>query len=141
MVNTWKNCAGSLTRPINYFWQKSYEDGQVPRRLKYSFILPQLKPASNKSEPSSGRPIAVTSQLIKVFECVIKNELSEYVENNNLLGHFQQGFRRGRSCLSTLMTFSEEILKPLEEGVNVESLFLDFTKAFDKVDFGVLFHG
>ena len=34
----------------------------------------------------------------------------------------------------------KNILKSLEEGVNVDSLFLDFAKAFDKVDYGILFH-
>ena len=32
----------------------------------------------------------------------------------------------------------EEILKGMEEGLNVDSIYLDFSKAFDKVDLGIL---
>ena len=45
-----------------------------------------------------------------------------------------------RSCLSQLLEHYEDILKGLEEGINVETIYLDFAKAFDKVDIGILCH-
>ena len=43
-----------------------------------------------------------------------------------------------RSCLSQLLEHYEDILKGLENGMNVETVYLDFAKAFDKVDRGIL---
>ena len=54
------------------------------------------------------------------------------------LSHAQHGFRERRSCLSQLLEHYEYILKGLEEGFNVETVYLDFSKAFDKVDIGIL---
>ena len=44
-------------------------------------------------------------------------------------------FLTSRSCLSQLLTHFDRIMKHLEEGKNVDVLYLDFAKAFDKVDF------
>ena len=57
------------------------------------------------------------------------------MEENNLLNSGQHGFRTGRSCLSQLINHFNVILQYLEDGHNVDVLYLDFAKAFDKVDF------
>ena len=49
----------------------------------------------------------------------------------------QHGFRSGRSCLSQLLEH-HKILEELEKSNNVDVIFLDFAKAFDKVDHGIL---
>ena len=48
------------------------------------------------------------------------------------------GFRSKRSCLSQLLNHYNEVLKGLEDGYNVDSVYLDFSKAFDKVNKGIL---
>ena len=50
----------------------------------------------------------------------------------------QHGFRSKRSCLSQLLSNYNEVLKGLEEGHKVDSVYLEFSKAFDKVDKGIL---
>ena len=82
--------------------------------------------------------MALTSHLIKVFEKVIRNHLVYFLESNNLFNPSQHGFRKGRSCLSELLCHMEEILHELSQGKNVDVVYLDYAKAFDKVDFNVL---
>ena len=50
----------------------------------------------------------------------------------------QHGFRSGRSCLSQLLEHHNKILEELEKSSNVDVIYLDFGKAFDKVDHGIL---
>ena len=57
------------------------------------------------------------------------------MEENNLINPGQHGFRTGRSCLSQLLAHFETITQILEEGDNVDVIYLNFSKAFDKVDF------
>ena len=53
----------------------------------------------------------------------------------------QHGFRRGRSCLSVLLSIFDDVMQLLNSGNNtVDMVYLDFAKAFDKVDHGVLLH-
>ena len=46
----------------------------------------------------------------------------------------QHGFRAGHSCLSQLLQHQDLITQLLEEGCNVDVVYLDFSKAFDKLD-------
>ena len=60
------------------------------------------------------------------------------MNNNDLFNPNQHGFRSGRSCLSQLLEQHNLILDMLNEGSNVDVDYLDFSKAFDKVDHGVV---
>ena len=133
-------CSESLSGPLSILLQQSYELEFMPDRLKLQLILPQHKSGALKSKPSSYRPISLTSQISKLMEKIIKNNVINYLESNNLLGSFQFGFRAGRSCLASLLGYYEKILEVVEQGGNIDSLFLDFEKAFDKVDHGLLCH-
>ena len=57
------------------------------------------------------------------------------MEENQLFNPSQHGFRIGRSCLSQLIAHFDYISQKLEQGYNVDVVYLDFAKAFDKVDF------
>ena len=61
-----------------------------------------------------------------------------YLEDNNLFNSTQHGFRRGRSCLSQLLAHFEKVLTCLEDSQCVDVIYLDFSKAFDKVDHSVV---
>ena len=50
----------------------------------------------------------------------------------------QHGFCSGRSCLSQLLEHHNKILEELEKPNNVDVIYLDFAKAFDKVDHSIL---
>ena len=52
----------------------------------------------------------------------------------------QHGSRSGRSTLSQLLEQQDEVLKALEDGDNLDTIYLDFSKAFDKCDHGIIFH-
>ena len=80
------------------------------------------------------RPVALTSHLTKVFEKVVRNCLVSFLEKHNLFNSNQHGFRAGYSCLSQLLQHFDTVTKLLEEGQNVDVVYLDFSKAFDKID-------
>ena len=60
------------------------------------------------------------------------------MEENKLLSRDQHGFRKGPICLSQLLKHGEEILNALQDRLNIDSVYLDFQKAFDKTDFGLV---
>ena len=62
------------------------------------------------------------------------------IEENNLLNANQHGFRSRRSCLTQLLENYDKILNMVEMGNNVDVIYLDIIKAFDKVDHGILCH-
>ena len=132
-----KACKNNISIPIHMLWEHSFSKGKIPASLKQQFITPIHKKDS-KADPANYRPVSLTSHVIKVFERVIRNSLVDYLEKNFLLSDKQHGFRRGRSCLTQLLSHYDNILKNLNEGREVDVIYLDFSKAFDKVDHSLL---
>ena len=135
-----KEARDNLSEPITLLWTKSLETGEIPDIFKLAFITPVLKPGATKSETASYRPVSLTSHLVKTFERVLKKILQNHLEVTLAFNDQQHGFRAKRSCLSQLLNHYNEILKGMEEGGNVDTVYLDFSKAFDKVDIGILCH-
>ena len=61
-----------------------------------------------------------------------------HMNSNNLFNDSQHGFRSGRSCLSQLLEHFDTILSILDDGMNADVVYLDFAKAFDKVDHNIV---
>ena len=67
------------------------------------------------------------------MERINRNEIVSHMESNNLFAEEQHGFIAGRSCTTQLLEFMEEITEALDRGDDVDVIYLDFAKAFDKV--------
>ena len=87
----------------------------------------------NKSTPGNYRPVSLTSVVCKVLESIIKDAIMEHLEQHKLLEVSQHGFLPGRSCLTNLLAYLENVTKHVDSGLPVDTLYLDFAKAFDKV--------
>ena len=132
-------CKTELSKPLTILWKKCLKDGTTPQSLKEATIIP-LHKGNSRGLASNYRPIALTSHIIKIAEKVIRKHIIAHMDNNNLFNPSQHGFRAGRSCLSQLIAHFDRILSLIEEGANVDVIYLDFAKAFDKVDHSVLLH-
>ena len=64
----------------------------------------------------------------------MRQHIVKFMSQNNLFNSNQHGFRAGRSCLSQLLEQFDMILDILDTGANADVVYLDFAKAFDKVD-------
>jgi hypothetical protein len=61
-----------------------------------------------------------------------------YIEDNEILSKKQHGFRSGRSCLTQMLSHFDDILLGFTNGLDTDSIYLDYAKAFDKVDHKLL---
>ena len=52
---------------------------------------------------------------------------------NDLISPNQSGFKQGDSCINQLLSITHEIYQSLDQGYEVRGVFLDISKAFDKV--------
>ena len=57
----------------------------------------------------------------------------EFFIQNNLITPNQSGFKTGDSCINQLISITHEIYKSFDDGYEVRGVFLDISKAFDKV--------
>ena len=134
-----KCCREELGKPLHMLWRSSLDTGSIPVELLLVLICPIHKGGS-RSVPKNYRPVALTSHLIKIFERVVRRALVKHIEKLGLLPDGQHGSRSMRSTLTQLLAHWDSILEGLENGQGVDSVYLDFSKAFDKVETGVLLH-
>ena len=132
-----KNCKHAIAEPIHIIWQHSISTGTVPEFYKTSHIAPLHKKGS-RAIPSNYRPISLTSHIIKIYERVLRKQMVVYLEGNNLLCKKQHGFRSGKSCLTQLLHHYDDIIESLSNGTDFDAIYLDYAKAFDKVDHKLL---
>ena len=57
----------------------------------------------------------------------------EFFIENELISSNQSGFKPGDSCINQLLAITHEIYKSFDDGFEVRGVFLDISKAFDKV--------
>ena len=122
---------------LTILFSLSLKTGDFHPTMKEAFVSPVWK-GGDRSQPSQYRPVALTSHLAKILERIVRARVTTYLEDNNLLDPTQHGGRTGRSTLSQLLTQYDQVLHWLEGGANVDIVYLDFAKAYDKVDIWLL---
>ena len=88
---------------------------------------------SDKQNIKNYRPVSLIPICGKIFERLIFNEMFKFFTSNNLISPNQSGFKPGDSCINQLLSITHEIYKSFDDGLEVRGVFLDISKAYDKV--------
>jgi ribonucleases P/MRP protein subunit RPP40 len=127
-----KGSSKGLMEPLVALMKGSLENAVVPEDWKTANVTAIYK-KGDKGNPVNYRPVSLTSNVGKIMERIIKDEIVTLLEKNQSIRNSQHGFRHRRSCLTNLLTFMEKIAEDLDSGEAVDVIYLDFQKAFDKV--------
>ncbi|KAF7245892.1 RNA-directed DNA polymerase from mobile element jockey [Varanus komodoensis] len=84
------------------------------------------------------RPVSLTSIVRKTIERLIIERDLVMLDREGRLTATQHGFRKNRSCQTNLVEFYDKVSKWLDGGDAVDVVYLDFSKAFDKVPHDIL---
>ena len=132
-----KKCKQELAHPLFLIWRDSLDHGYVPKTFKQQIITPVHK-KSSKAEAENYRPISLTSHLIKIFERLIRKHIVHHLVKNTIICKNQHGFQKGKSCLTQLIPHIDTVLQNLQNNMDTDVIYLDYAKAFDKVDHQIL---
>ena len=133
LVSTYvKGSIQGVKKPLLNIFRRSMEESLIPEEWKRANVTAIFKKGA-KWDPSNYRPVSLTSQIGKIMERIIKEDIVQFLQSNNLIRNSQHGFRNKRSCLTNLLEFMEKVAKYLDSGEPVDVIYLDFQKAFDKV--------
>ena len=127
-----KDVASIVSMPLAMIFNKSLQEGVVPEDWRHANVTPIFKKGS-KANIGNYRPVSLTSVLCKAMESILKDAIMTHLVSNQLLSDSQHGFLQGRSCLTNLLEFLNLLTRLVDEGHSVDVLYLDFSKAFDKV--------
>ena len=131
-----KECAEALSEPLMILFNSFLGCHYIPDILKRAAIVPVYK-SGERSNPINYRPISLTPILMKILERIVRKQVVQFLTDNNFLNSTQHGFHEGRSCLyiSALLNVYGDILHMISDpSAVVDMIYLDFPKAFHKVD-------
>ena len=121
-----------LAYPLSMIFNVSMSTGVVPDDWKEADITAIHKKGS-RTLPSNYRPISLTSVACRIMEKSIKAKLMDHLEKHNILVEAQHGFQKKKSTLTNLLNYMEAVTEAVDKGLQVDAVYFDFKKAFDKV--------
>ena len=117
---------------MKIIFNNSLQTHQVPLDWRAGNITPIFKKGS-KTDASNYRPISLTSIVCKLFESIIRDHIVQYFVVNDLFSSKQYGFIKGRSTVLQLLKILDDWPEMFEYGGQIDEIYTDFEKAFDRV--------
>ena len=127
-----QRCAAELASPLTTVFQACVQESFWPSLWKQARVIPVHKKKS-KSDPGNYRPISLLSNISKILEKIITDEITQHLYENNLLSNRQFGFRASRSTGDLLLLLSKNWQDALDNGLDTLVIALDIAGAFDRV--------
>ncbi|KAK4827745.1 LOW QUALITY PROTEIN: hypothetical protein QYF61_021216 [Mycteria americana] len=137
MGSTQGKLAQALTKPLSIIYQQSWLTGQVPVDWRLANVTPIYK-KGRKEDLENYRPGSLMSVPGKLMEQIILSAITQHVQDNQVIRPSQHEFMKGRSCLTNLISFCDKATCLVDEGKDVDVVYLDFSKAFDTASHSIL---
>jgi len=125
-----RELAEELAKPSSIIYQQSWLTGEVPDDWRTANVTPIYKTGRTEN-PRNYRPVSLTLVPGKIMERFILSALTRDVKDHHGIRPSQHGFMQGRSCLTNLISFYDQVTCLVDEGKAVDVVCLDFSKAFN----------
>ena len=125
----------ALVMMMNVLWEKE----RIPDEWLNANIIPIHK-ADDTHIPNNYRPISLTSVVGKVYEKIIEERITKWLEKRDGIVEEQGGFRTGRGCMDQIWILNEVVQMRREKNKRTYLAFIDFKKAYDVVWRDALFY-
>ena len=129
-----KNCPIHVLELATAFFNLVLDTGYTPSEWSMGVIKPLYKGKGQRNNADSYRGITLLSCLGKLFTSVLNTRINNYLDDNNLLGQEQAGFRRGYSTIDHIFVLHSLISIYQQQKKKLYVAFVDYKKAFDLVD-------
>jgi hypothetical protein len=133
-----KKIGSSISKFLSLLFNLSLESNEIPLQWKTAIISPIHKKGS-KHCPNNYRPISLTSVICRLFENILCSNLLNHLYVNNLLSSSQHGFLPLCSTTTQLLQTLNEWTQAFYAKMEVNVIYTDLAKAFDKVSHPKLF--
>ncbi|KAK4820464.1 hypothetical protein QYF61_027746, partial [Mycteria americana] len=121
-----------LTKPLAILYQQSWLTGEVPVDWRLANVMPIYK-KGQKEDLGNYRPVSLTLVLGKVMEQIILSVTTRHVQDNQVIRPSQRRFMKGRSCLTNLISFYDQVTCLVDEGKAVDVVSLDLSILLEKL--------
>lgn len=131
----YKKTMNNLLTPLQLLFNSSLHQRVFPTQWKLSLITPIHK-SGDKANILNYRPISIISTVSKIFEKIMYSHIHELI--NSQIAPQQHGFRNGKSTITNLAEYVNYLSTNMPNGGQIDSIYTDFAKAFDKINHIIL---
>ena len=132
-ANILKLFGDTIAHPLFIIYSNCLSKGVFPTKWKMANVTPIFKKKNEKNIVSNYRPISLLPLCGKIFEKLIYNNLFSYIYKNNFISDKQSGYKKRDSTIKQLISITYEIYKAFDENHELRAVFLDISRAFDRV--------
>ena len=124
-----------IIETLQTLFQLCFDTGKLPSLWLQSIIKPIPKSKDNDPRiPTNYRGISLISCTAKFFTGILNNRISKFLDDNRSIVEEQNGFRKKRSCTDHIYVLESIIKTRQERKQDTFVTFIDFSKAFDRVN-------
>ena len=131
-----KNLGPKALQMLLHIYRRCWRGEGLPTKWREATIKTLLKDGKDPKDPTSYRPISLTSCLGKVLEKIVANRLIHILEQRDILTSNQAGFRPGRCTTDQVLKLVQEASDNIHlppRGRSTYATFFDYSKAYDMV--------
>ena len=139
-IQFFKACSIHIAPYLSTLFNFYFDNGFFPPEWSKSILCPIHKKGET-NDPNNYRGVSLLSEFSKIFTFILNRRLKLWSEANNVIGNEQAGFRKEHTTIDQIFCLYTLITKYLRhKGGRFYALFVDFEKAFDRVDRAALWH-
>lgn len=124
-----------LQNPLVFLFNLSLSTCVFPDKWKEAIVV-AIPKKGNTTDISQQRPISLLNNFSKLFDILLHLKLSKHFSLQ--LSPFQHGFVPRRSTVTNLLGFTQFVSDSLDKQGQVDCIYTDFEKAFDRVNHDIL---
>ena len=117
---------------LHKLYRASFDKHKVPAIWKKANVTPIFK-KGDKSDANNYRPVSLLSVPGKLLEKIVFKHIFNHLRDNAILSQWQSGFLPGCSTICQLLEIYHKFCHSVESGKEVRVIFLDISRAFDRV--------
>jgi len=113
----------------------SYSSAKLPADWRTANITAVHKKAikRNLQTTDSTTNYSLTSVICKIMESIVRDIIMDNFLLNGFFSDYQYGFIKGRSAVLQLLKIVDHWTFNLDHGLQIDVIYAEFEKAFDKV--------
>ena len=127
-----KEAAPAISPSLTKLFNTSLANKKFPLAWKQANVSPLHKKGPDNL-CNNYRPVSLLSCTGKVFEKIVFKNVFNFFRDNTVISAHQSGFIPGDSTINQLLLLYHELCLAVDQQKEVRIIFLDISKAFDKV--------
>ena len=128
-----------LIKPITHIINTSLKKGIVPVEFKKAILSPLIKKANlDQNSLRNYRPVSNLAFLSKILEKVVRSQLKDHLNENQLHELFQSAYKENHSTETAMLKILNDLLNSADKGEITILSLLDLSAAFDTIDHDIM---